>query len=130
MITCYNCGTTDPAAFGKDSRADSRGWLSRECKNCHNDRSRLTVTPEQRRERGLFGRYGITTEQYNEMLASQHGVCKICHKPPKNKPLYVDHDHETGEVRGLLCAHCNSCLEWMLIHGDAAQEYLSVLVLV
>lgn len=49
--------------------------------------------------------YGITQEQYDEMLASQNGVCAICKLATR---LVVDHDHDTGEFRGLLCRTCNS----------------------
>lgn len=59
-------------------------------------------------------KYGITKEQYNQMLQDQGGVCKICSEPPtgfwKNnvpKKLCVDHDHSTNKVRGLLCDSCN-----------------------
>lgn len=61
-------------------------------------------------------RYGVTLERYDEMLAAQGGVCAICHQPPKRDvspmgdkraKLVVDHNHETGEVRGLLCFDCN-----------------------
>ena len=43
------------------------------------------------------------------MLEAQDGVCAICGKTPQQniKRLYVDHDHETGDVRGLLCQQCN-----------------------
>lgn len=61
-------------------------------------------------------RYGVSLEQYDEMLAAQHGVCAICLQPPsrdvspmgdKRAKLVVDHNHETGQVRGLLCFDCN-----------------------
>ena len=54
-------------------------------------------------------RYGITLEEYNVMLASQDNCCKVCniHEDKLSKKLCVDHDHKTGEVRGLLCADCN-----------------------
>jgi hypothetical protein len=54
--------------------------------------------------------YGLTMEQYNVMLIEQNGVCKICGKPEKSSSkgvLSVDHDHSTGNVRGLLCDTCN-----------------------
>lgn len=45
------------------------------------------------------------------MVASQGGVCRICaNKPPNGKRLCVDHDHETGAVRGLLCQKCNTAI--------------------
>lgn len=55
--------------------------------------------------------YGITLEQYEQMLAEQSGRCAICGNfPPPSKRsnrLSVDHDHNTGEIRGLLCHRCN-----------------------
>ena len=52
--------------------------------------------------------YGITLDQYNEMLEVQGGVCAICGNTCQTRSrLAVDHDHETGKVRGLLCNGCN-----------------------
>jgi hypothetical protein len=53
--------------------------------------------------------YGLTLEEYQVLLSKQHGVCAICSEPPRGKRrfLAVDHDHETGAVRGLLCTTCN-----------------------
>jgi len=58
--------------------------------------------------------YGITLETYTEMLNAQGSVCAICQQPEtsvhrdgKVYVLAVDHDHETGAVRGLLCKACN-----------------------
>lgn len=65
------------------------------------------------REKTLMREYGITVEQYEVMLASQNGCCALCGKPPKPdgnrnaSRLHVDHDHETGLVRQLLCNNCN-----------------------
>jgi len=53
-------------------------------------------------------KYGITVEQYNQMLLAQNNTCKICKNTCKSgKNLAVDHCHTTGKVRGLLCATCN-----------------------
>jgi hypothetical protein len=52
-------------------------------------------------------KYGITGEEYNELLERQDGCCAICHGKNGNRRLAVDHDHNTGEVRGLLCTLCN-----------------------
>ena len=55
----------------------------------------------------LKNRFGLTGRDYEEMLKQQNGTCAICHHPPKKKRLDVDHNHQTGEIRGLLCFSCN-----------------------
>jgi hypothetical protein len=57
-------------------------------------------------------KYGISQEQFEEMLARQCGVCAICSRKEESKRgrLFVDHCHSTGVVRGLLCSRCNSGL--------------------
>lgn len=61
--------------------------------------------------------YKITKTEYNELLTQQHGACAICgvigdtkSKNGKTVHLSVDHHHETGEVRGLLCGNCNRAI--------------------
>lgn len=54
-------------------------------------------------------KYGMTWEDYNELLARQGGACAIC-REKSDKMLCVDHCHETGAVRGLLCPICNSAV--------------------
>lgn len=59
----------------------------------------------------LKRKYDITLEQYDEMLAAQGGVCAICGCTPREDiSLHVDHDHGTGEIRGLTCFRCNNSL--------------------
>lgn len=56
----------------------------------------------------LKRRYGITLEEYEKMFAEQDGKCAICKGVcPTGRNLAVDHDHDTGKVRGLLCSRCN-----------------------
>lgn len=56
-------------------------------------------------------RYGISPEQYYEMLTEQEGKCKICNQPiPEGQYLDIDHNHKTGEIRGLICNKCNKGL--------------------
>lgn len=62
--------------------------------------------------------YNLSLDQYNQMLENQNGVCAICGNEEvisdvtgqKIKPLAVDHNHETREIRGLLCQACNTGL--------------------
>jgi len=65
----------------------------------------------------LQARFKLTLSEYNTLLIKQKGVCAICFKPEtaksnkgKVKKLAVDHNHETGENRGLLCSNCNRAL--------------------
>lgn len=78
----------------------------------------------------LRSNYGLTVERYDEMLAQQGGLCAICANPPKpdgNRAasrLVVDHDHETGQVRRLLCNNCNRALGYF---GDDIATLTSAL---
>ena len=58
----------------------------------------------------LKKQYGLTLEEHQSMVTAQKSCCKICHRPAK---LHVDHDHNTGKVRGLLCLSCNMALGLM-----------------
>ena len=66
-------------------------------------------TKEWRKSCYLFTKFGVTLKEYNELLFQQNGKCKICGIPIKEcyKMLSVDHDHNTGEIRGLLFNNCN-----------------------
>jgi Recombination endonuclease VII len=60
---------------------------------------------------GSVRKYGLDSGSYTNLLLLQRGTCAICRQPPPaNKRLVVDHDHETGGVRGLLCGPCNTLL--------------------
>jgi hypothetical protein len=71
---------------------------------------RLRQRREQRRKSDLARLYGPDAD-YGRMFAAQNGACKLCGKQPwAGRVLAVDHCHETGKVRGLLCAGCNTGL--------------------
>lgn len=73
------------------------GTHRNECRSCHADKQ-------------MQKNYGISLSTYNRMFVEQGGVCKICSLPQKsnrNERLAIDHCHETGKVRGLLCDGCN-----------------------
>lgn len=78
------------------------------------------------RNRHLITTYGITLEDYNQILAQQAEKCAICgkHQSEFNYDLYVDHDHKTNKVRGLLCCGCNTGLGHFEQLKDKMQNYL------
>lgn len=61
----------------------------------------------------LIRNYGITSEEFDALFEQQNGVCAICGQEEFHiwkRRLSVDHDHETGRIRGLLCHNCNNML--------------------
>lgn len=63
-----------------------------------------------KRDKYLRRKYGITEATFKKMLAHGKGKCWICQNPPKKLNLNTDHDHKSGQVRGLLCFFCNKYL--------------------
>lgn len=74
-----------------------------------------SVNAAARRRARLKHRYGLTDEEVDLLIDGQGGNCAVCGQPPSdsntrahwNGKLCVDHDHDTGRVRGLLCNDCN-----------------------
>ena len=64
--------------------------------------------PDLTREYQLKALYGISNSDYEFILSSQGGVCAICGLPNNGRNFAIDHDHETGKIRGLLCVGCNA----------------------
>ena len=62
---------------------------------------------EMCRNRHYQIKYGITVEEYNNMLNAQDGICAICGVDRIGRNMPVDHDHQTGEIRAILCGNCN-----------------------
>ncbi len=87
--------------------------VHREQKKASNNRWRKAnpeFVKQSQRAQKLRIKYDLSPEQYDEMFAIQSGLCGIC---KQQLPLHVDHDHETGKVRGLLCLRCNGSLAWV-----------------
>ena len=103
MKTCIDCGEKKPFD-GFYNASNSKDGKHSYCKECAYTR---------RREWDMQSRYNISIARYEEMLAEQHGRCACCGttEPGGGKrTFYVDHCHESGDVRGLLCHKCNSGL--------------------
>ena len=80
-----------------------------------------TIHKEKKRHRALFRKYGITPERYFALEAAQNYTCALCARTADQERfgfLNVDHCHETGAVRGLLCTPCNHAIG---ILGDNAE---------
>ena len=91
------------------------------CKLCsrkkYKDRRNSRKLREMDKNTWRIHKYGIDTEEYNKMYIKQKKVCKMC---KKNRPqimkngdirsLHIDHNHDTGRIRGLLCTYCNTSL--------------------
>lgn len=121
--TCCRCKAVLPlAAYNKDSR--TRDGARPECIECRRpekqryareNSERIKIksrewqakNPDKVRASYLKRTYGMTVPEWDAMFAAQDGKCFTCLAVGK---LVVDHDHETGRVRGLLCSNCNVAL--------------------
>ena len=73
-----------------------------------------------------YKRYGLVPRNYELLLKHQNGLCALCGRPSAHK-LVVDHDHETNQIRALLCRNCNSALGLMnddISRLTAAADYI------
>ena len=117
QAVCEHCGktfTTRSRAGGRRQRTCSKKCM---CAAWH------TRNPDASWKAALQ-KYGMTPDDYLSLLAKQNGVCAICSKPPKNNRLAVDHDHDTGEVRGILCHPCNRHVGYFEKFGLSIRGYL------
>lgn len=120
---CSKCGVEKPIdAYGKQK--GGRFGRHPTCKECrrastrrHYEENRDGILAKQKlnpqkhenqRWAERKAKYGVTREIYAAMVAAQDGRCAVCGERPDR--LCIDHDHETGKVRGLLCSSCNIAL--------------------
>ncbi len=119
--TCKGCQQTFPIEeFVLCKANNGTSYRYTYCKSCAVKIHKVwQQTPEgQKCHRTINLRaYGLTHNQYDAMVAHQNNVCAICHRPETRRsrnggirPLAVDHNHTTGQVRGLVCSSCNSGL--------------------
>lgn len=94
-------------AYSRAWRASARGQAYQtDYKKRHRDR-----ILKRKRERRLQETYGISVAEYDALLVAQGGVCAICKTVPSTaKRMHVDHCHDTGVVRGILCHYCNTAI--------------------
>jgi hypothetical protein len=119
-----------------EERQEQRQAQRREQRREHcNSEESIKLRRERERSYRYKAAYGITLEEYDKMFEAQKGLCWICGNPQRSKlseHLCVDHNHETGEVRGLLCHTCNTTLgsyemskTWYEASKDKINSYLS-----
>lgn len=83
--------------------------------------------PEWARRHRLRKQFGLSAQDYEQMWDAQDGRCAICRRPENGRRLDVDHCHETGEVRGLLCNPCNQALGLLGEDTERIQAVLTYL---
>jgi tRNA G26 N,N-dimethylase Trm1 len=135
---CPSCGITlYYNSVGNRNRSEKSKSLCNSCKFSGTknpaykkpayNKGIFTITEEQRRKdarnRALKRNFGITQDNYDSILISQENKCKICGIPQTllSKPLYVDHCHNTKQIRGLLCRNCNTGLGLFKDNSDILQ---------
>jgi hypothetical protein len=102
---CTVCNEEKPVTqFGL--RAGDKILRRSHCRKCS------SVKRAEAASRSLKDEYGITADEYDQLLKNQNGGCAICgkcenHKNMKHRELCIDHSHNSGHVRGLLCSKCN-----------------------
>ncbi|MFF4397787.1 endonuclease VII domain-containing protein [Streptomyces sp. NPDC001480] len=106
---CQGCGEAKSHSHWHQRRSAPDGLASR-CRDCR---------VVDNRSGHLKRKYGLTEAERDELIASQGGVCCICLAAP---PAHVDHCHETGRVRGVLCFSCNAALGQFKDQPDAIRR--------
>lgn len=135
LIECRNCGEefekyqwNQKNCYDCLEKLDPRfkGRPKRDCVNCGESFQPRVIRQEAcssacrdkyRTKMYFFNQYGLTEEQYKGLMSSANHKCQICYgdgfvmnNMRHKAKLVVDHDHATGEVRGVLCHNCNRAL--------------------
>ncbi|WSW95722.1 endonuclease VII domain-containing protein [Streptomyces sp. NBC_00989] len=94
---CPQCEAVKPHVDWERNKSSVDGWSSY-CRECRAERNRISY---------LKRKYGLAPAELDALIAEQLGICCICLTAPAE---HVDHCHETGRVRGVLCFSCNAAL--------------------
>ena len=109
MKICSKCKVQKPLT-DYHKRSNRPCGVRSICKECYKG-YKYKRRDGYNREYDLMKSYSITTKEYDDLLKQQDGKCKICGTTSpiegRKKYLCVDHDHNTGKIRGLLCDKCN-----------------------
>lgn len=127
---CSKCGESKPLSSFYNRVKNSSDGKNSHCKVCEHlqiyawrkqnpDKQKII----ERRNR-LKKVYGITEEQYTELLEKQKNCCAICHRHESEFKinLSIDHNHKTKEIRGLLCTYCNHRVIGRHVDGEKLRK--------
>ncbi|MFG2599741.1 endonuclease VII domain-containing protein [Streptomyces sp. NPDC048462] len=106
---CPQCGEVKPHGEWERNRSSSDGWSSY-CRVCRAERNRISY---------FRRKYGLAPAELDALIAAQQGTCCICLAASAE---HVDHCHETGRVRGVLCFSCNAALGQLKDRPDAIRR--------
>jgi hypothetical protein len=131
---CPKCKADKPLALFNKHAKEGDG-LQRLCRDCQKESNRKYLSTEKGagtiRRGHLRRKYRIDPQTYTELLASQGNRCKICgvdsNQDSRAGYFVIDHNHATGDIRGLLCTKCNALLGLALDREDIldkARQYL------
>lgn len=112
MKQCARCRELKPAELYGKRKAAPDG-LHPYCRPCNAEYQRANYSPADARAAQLKTKYGVTPAWYEEQLLRQNDGCAVCGSDGGQRGLFVDHSHETGVPRGLLCSNCNASLGLM-----------------
>ena len=116
-----------PYANPQNKKANAKAWRkkNKERIKAYREKNKEKAA-KQTRVRSLIRTYGIGLHEYDLMFTEQKGKCACCgtHQNELTRNLAVDHDHDTGLIRGLLCNHCNMAIG---ILGDNIEGLMKAL---
>lgn len=126
---CRDCARVIPAA---ERRSQYKQLHYDRNKQKYNERQKR-ATPAEARLYSIKSNYGVSSDELDALRAAQDNKCAVCRKPEPegafgHKRLHLDHDHRTGEVRGLLCMSCNTALGHLKDDPDLVRRALGYLL--
>lgn len=141
LFLCRKCGKEKPASEFR-VRSNIKKTITSNCRDCWNEWRRINraTNPERTADeqwwdnlRKACRKQSITVDDYFRLYDEQDGKCAICEKElqvaaGKGKSASIDHSHDTGQVRGLLCGKCNTAIGLLdedVSRFSAAASYLA-----
>lgn len=135
--TCKVCNETKDIEMFKllNLNAYSYNTYSFSCASCYDDyleiirQKQIEYNRNYNKSHRRKYKYGLEHDDYLTMVEKQNGLCAICQEIPKRRGLMVDHNHNTGTIRGLLCDTCNRAIGLLkdnFLILARASEYLKI----